>query len=74
MRLQHCAGETQRKPRLGAGKPLQAIVDIMGGMDLPYLKSIDFALPGNRTCGVCSKNMLEHLREYCGWISDSRYG
>ena len=33
-------------------KLLQAFVDIMQGMDLPYPKFIDFALPGNRACAV----------------------
>ena len=68
------AQETQRNPRLGDGKPLQAFLDIMGGLDLPYPKFIDFALPGNRACGVCPDNIPEHLQEYCDWISASRQG
>jgi glyoxylase-like metal-dependent hydrolase (beta-lactamase superfamily II) len=68
------AQEMQRNPRLGGCKPLQAFVDIMRGMDLPYPKFIDFALPGNRACGVCPDDIPEHLQEYCERISSSRQG
>jgi hypothetical protein len=68
------AKEKQRNPRLGDGKPLQVFMDIMGSMDLPYPKFIDFALPGNRACGVCPEDIPEHLQEYCQQISNSRQG
>ncbi len=73
-RVSSIAQEKQRNPRLGDGKPLQTFMDIMGGLDLPYPKFIDFALPGNRACGVCPGNIPEHLQEYCNWISNSRQG
>ena len=73
-RVSNIAQEQQRNPRLGDDKQLQAFVDIMGGMDLPYPKFIDFALPGNRACGVCPDDIPEHLQEYCHQISNSRQG
>jgi hypothetical protein len=46
----------------------------MEQMDLPYPKFIDFALPGNRACGVCPDGIPEHLQAYCDQIADSRQG
>jgi glyoxylase-like metal-dependent hydrolase (beta-lactamase superfamily II) len=73
-RVSNIAQEKQRNPRLGDDKPLQAFVDIMASMDLPYPKFIDFALPGNRACGMCPDEIPEHLQEYCDPISSSRQG
>jgi len=73
-RVSSIAQEKQRNPRLGDNKPLQAFVDIMGGMDLPYPKFIDFALPGNRACGMCPDETPEHIQEYCDRISLTRQG
>jgi sulfur dioxygenase len=73
-RISSIAKEMQRNPRLGDDRPLEAFVNIMGGMNLPYPKFIDFALPGNRACGVCPDDIPEHLREYCHRISSSRQG
>ena len=73
-RVSNIAQEKQRNPRLGSGTPIQAFVDIMEGMDLPYPKFIDYALPGNRACGMCPDDIPEHLQEYCDWISNSRQG
>jgi hypothetical protein len=64
----------QRNPRHGGGRPMQAFLDIMANLDLPYPKFIDFALPGNRACGVCPEDIPEHLQEYCDRISNSRQG
>jgi len=73
-RVSSIAQEKQRNPRLGDNKPLQAFVDIMGSMDLPYPKLIDFALPGNRACGMCPDEIPEHLQEYCDRVSITRQG
>ncbi len=49
--------EKMRNPRLGKGKSLEDFVSIMNAMDLPYPKKIDWALPGNNTCGGCPDNL-----------------
>ena len=57
--------EKQRNPRLGNDRSLEEFVDIMNGLDLPYPKKIDFAVPGNEDCGVCPDNTPEELRAPC---------
>jgi sulfur dioxygenase len=60
------AQEKQRNPRLGQNRSLQAVVAIMDSLDLPYPRKIDFAVPGNRQCGVCPDNVPEQYRGPCG--------
>jgi sulfur dioxygenase len=60
------AQEKQRNPRLGQNRSLQAFVAIMDSLDLPYPRKIDFAVPGNRQCGVCPDNVPEQYRGPCG--------
>ena len=43
----------------------------MADLKLPYLKFIDYAVPGNRQCGVCPDHLPEHLREYCEQMGQS---
>ena len=57
--------EKQRNPRLGNDRPLDEFVTIMDGLELPYPKKIDFAVPGNEDCGVCPDNVPEELRAPC---------
>ena len=57
--------EKQRNPRLGKNKPMKEFIEIMDGLDLPYPKKIDFAVPGNEDCGVCPENTPEELRAPC---------
>ena len=59
------AQEKQRNPRLGNNKSLEEFVAIMEKMDLPYPRKIDFAVPGNQKCGVCSDNIPEQYRKPC---------
>lgn len=73
-RISSIAQEKTRNPRLGHEKSLEAFVKIMDGMDLPYPKFIDFALPGNRQCGQCPTDVPEHLQQYCTQIGESRQG
>jgi len=54
--------EKRRNPRLGGNKPLEEFVAIMEGMDLPYPRKIDFAVPGNEVCGSCPDNIPEKYR------------
>ncbi|MES2137449.1 MAG: MBL fold metallo-hydrolase [Pseudomonadota bacterium] len=44
--------ERDHNPRLGGGKTVQEFVEIMAGLDLPYPKKIDVAVPANQRCGV----------------------
>ncbi len=48
--------------------------DLMAGLDLPYPKFIDHAVPGNRQCGVCPADLPEQMREYCERMVQSRQG
>ncbi len=43
--------EMDKNPRLGGGKTREEFIAIMSGLDLPYPKYIDQALPANRACG-----------------------
>lgn len=68
------AQEKTRNPRLGGNKPLAEFVSIMQGLNLPYPKFIDYAIPGNQGCGICPPGVPEKLQEYCDQIGDSRQG
>ena len=59
------AQEKQRNPRLGNNKSQQEFVAIMNGLDLPYPRKIDFAVPGNTLCGKCPDNVPEEYRGPC---------
>lgn len=37
----------------------------MNGLNLPYPRKIDFAVPGNRLCGQCPDNVPEQYRGAC---------
>jgi sulfur dioxygenase len=45
------AQERERNPRLGDGKSVEEFVAIMGALNLPRPKKMDFAVPANRECG-----------------------
>lgn len=68
------AQEQGRNPRLGGGRTLEEFKAIMAGLDLPYPKFIDYAVPGNRQCGKCPDNVPENLREYCAPTAQSPQG
>jgi glyoxylase-like metal-dependent hydrolase (beta-lactamase superfamily II) len=59
------AQEKARNPRLGSGKTLEEFVAIMNGLDLPYPRKIDFAVPGNELCGKCPPDVPEQYRGPC---------
>ena len=40
-------------------------VALMDGLDLPYPRKIDFAVPGNEDCGQCPANVPEQFRGPC---------
>lgn len=73
-RVSSIAQEKARNPRLGRGKDLAAFQAIMAGLNLPYPKFIDFAVPGNRQCGECPSDLPEQLQAYCGRMTESPQG
>jgi hypothetical protein len=52
-RVSRIAQEKTRNPHLGGDMPLAEFVKIMQKLKLAYPKFIDYAVPGNRECGVC---------------------
>ena len=46
----------------------------MAELNLPYPKFIDYAVPGNRQCGVCPQDLPEHLHAYCQAMERSPQG
>lgn len=59
------AQEKARNPRLKDNNPLDAFVALMNGLDLPYPKKMDFAVPGNQQCGRCPDNVPEEFQGPC---------
>lgn len=57
--------EKLRNPRVGNGISEDTFVSIMNGLDLPYPRKIDFAVPGNEDCGQCPDNVPEKYRGPC---------
>jgi glyoxylase-like metal-dependent hydrolase (beta-lactamase superfamily II) len=59
------AQEKTRNPRLGKGRSREDFVALMDGLDLPYPRKIDFAVPGNEACGECPENVPAEFRGPC---------
>ncbi|OHC68053.1 MAG: Zn-dependent hydrolase [Rhodocyclales bacterium GWA2_65_20] len=68
------AQERQRNPRLGGKRTLEQFRNIMAKLNLPYPNFIDYAVPGNRQCGVCPCDLPEDLEKYCRHMTESRQG
>ena len=73
-RVSSIGQEKNRNPRLGDQKTLEEFIEIMGNLHLPYPKFIDYAVPGNRLCGVCPSHLPEELEKYCQQITESKQG
>lgn len=73
-RVSSIAQERERNPRLGGGRSREEFVRIMENLGLPYPKFIDFAVPGNRECGVCPPELPESLQGYCESMGESLQG
>lgn len=73
-RVSSIAQEKKRNPRLGQQRTLEQFREIMHNLNLPYPKFIDFAVPGNRQCGVCPDDLPENLEKYCGQMTCSPQG
>lgn len=66
--------EKLRNPRVGVDKTQAEFERIMAELKLPYPKFIDYAVPGNRLCGVCPSDLPEQLEQYCGRMTESPQG
>lgn len=66
--------ERARNPRLKDGISEAEFITIMNGLKLAYPKFIDYAVPGNRGCGVCPGGVPENLQQYCEQIGQTRQG
>jgi glyoxylase-like metal-dependent hydrolase (beta-lactamase superfamily II) len=73
-RVSSIGQEKARNPRLGGGKSREDFERIMAGLNLPYPKFIDYAVPGNRQCGVCPDDVPEQMQVYCGRMTESPQG
>ncbi|MEB0057657.1 MULTISPECIES: MBL fold metallo-hydrolase [unclassified Variovorax] len=73
-RVSTIAQEKKRNPRLGQQQTLEQFRDTMAKLKLPYPKFIDYAVPGNRQCGVCPDHLPENLAQYCDHMTESLQG
>ena len=73
-RVSSIAQEKKRNPRLGEKRTLEEFKHIMANLNLPYPKFIDYAVPGNKLCGVCPDHLPENLEKYCGHMTESVQG
>ncbi|TBR08261.1 MAG: MBL fold metallo-hydrolase [Lysobacter sp.] len=68
------AQEKLRNPRLGGDRSIEDFEKLMAELDLPYPKFIDYAVPGNKACGVCPDDLPGHLQQYCVAMAESPQG
>lgn len=73
-RVSSIAQEKKRNPRLGNHRTLEEFREIMASLNLPYPTFMDYAVPGNRQCGVCPDDLPENLQKYCRHMTDSPHG
>lgn len=66
--------EKMRNPRLGGERTVEEFREIMANLNLPYPKFIDYAVPGNKECGVCPADLPENLGKYCQQMTESPQG
>jgi glyoxylase-like metal-dependent hydrolase (beta-lactamase superfamily II) len=64
-RITTIAQEKLRNPRIRLETTREEFMAIMNGLDLPYPRKIDFAVPGNERCGECPDNIPEEYRGPC---------
>lgn len=73
-RVSSIGQEKMRNPRLGGQQTLDAFEQLMAGLNLPYPKFIDHAVPGNRQCGVCPDDLPQQMQAYCQRMTESPQG
>jgi sulfur dioxygenase len=66
--------ERQSNQRLGGTRTLEQFRRIMAELKLPYPRFIEYAVPGNRQCGVCPPNLPQELDAYCRQVAESPQG
>lgn len=57
--------EKMRNPRIDHQTSRNEFIETMNGLDLPYPRKIDFAVPGNESCGDCPDNIPDKYRGPC---------
>ena len=57
--------EQGRNPRLGGNRSLEEFVNLMNGLELPYPKRMDLAVPANELCGDCPAEVPTCFVGYC---------
>jgi glyoxylase-like metal-dependent hydrolase (beta-lactamase superfamily II) len=73
-RVSSIGQEKTRNPRLGGGRSLEDFERLMSELKLPYPKFIDYAVPGNRQCGVCPTDLPENMQAYCQRMTETQQG
>jgi glyoxylase-like metal-dependent hydrolase (beta-lactamase superfamily II) len=73
-RVSSIVQERKRNPRLGDGRTLAEFKEIMAELNLPYPAFIDYAVPGNKQCGICPPELPENLAKYCRQMAGSPQG
>lgn len=73
-RVSSIVQEKKRNPRLGNNRTLEEFREIMANLNLPYPAFMDYAVPGNRQCGVCPDDLPDNLQKYCRHMTDSSQG
>ena len=73
-RVSSIGQEKKRNPRLGENRSLDEFKNIMANLNLPYPKFIDYAVPGNKQCGVCPSDLPKNLEKYCRQMTESQQG
>jgi sulfur dioxygenase len=73
-RVSTIAQERSRNPRLGGERTLEEFIQLMAELKLPYPKFIDYAVPGNKRCGVCPNDLDERLQAYCKQMEHTPQG
>lgn len=73
-RVSSIAQEKKRNPRLGEGQSLEQFRSTMAKLKLPYPTFMEYAVPGNRQCGVCPCDLPENLDKYCQQMTETPQG
>lgn len=73
-RVSSIAQEKARNPRLGKDRSLAEFRKLMADLQLAYPTFIDYAVPGNRQCGVCPPDLPDKLQHYCARMARSPQG
>lgn len=66
--------EKTRNPQIGGQKSLEEFAKSMQAIKLAYPKFIDYAVSGNRACGICPSDVPDHLQQYCEAMGENRQG